>query len=92
MNRGLKSLKDKPDFWSFLNFLCAMNRKRRNLNPFLADANGLSKSLNANLLCYHSKYIWIMSPIFISQHDIKIEILQITLALKGFWNDANFFF
>ena len=33
-----------------------------------------------------------MSPIFISQHDIKIEILQITLALKGFWNDANFFF
>ena len=33
-----------------------------------------------------------MSPIFISQHDIKIEILQITLALKGFRNDANFFF
>ena len=33
-----------------------------------------------------------MSPIFISQHDIKIEILQITSALKGFWNDANFFF
>ena len=33
-----------------------------------------------------------MSPIFISQHDIKIEILQITSALKGFRNDANFFF
>ena len=65
-----------------------MNRKRRNLNPFCpADANGLSKSLKPaqNLLCYHSKYIWIMSPIFISQHDIKIEILQITVvALKRF--------
>ena len=31
-----------------------------------------------------------MSPIFISPHDIKIEILQITLALKGFSIDANF--
>ena len=44
-----------------------------------------------NLLCYHSKYIWIMSPIFISQHDIKIEILQIILSLKEITSiDANF--